>query len=174
GGPDAAQVDESNSAHLVDSASYFVDIDSNGDAVTCALAELNLSDSVELLSIREYASDRLRSVIPCDTAELLRAPSLGVPESDQKAETSDASLEANVSLSEEQDQWGALSLIRKEKSRDCVVQANSGIQSVADVPATSTPKKQKVNGHVLTSNTTQILEGQFVGSGYHRDGTRVG
>ncbi|XP_047223385.1 PAS domain-containing serine/threonine-protein kinase isoform X2 [Girardinichthys multiradiatus] len=173
GGPDAAQVDESNSAHLVDSASYFVDIDSNGDAVTCALAELNLSDSVELLSIRGYASDRLRSVIPCDTAELLRAPSLGVPESEQKAETDDASLEAKVSLSEEQDQWGALSLIRKGKSRDCVVQANSGIQSVADVPATSTPKKQKVNGHVLTSNTTQILEGQFVGSGYHRDGTRV-
>ncbi|MED6271117.1 hypothetical protein CHARACLAT_017089, partial [Characodon lateralis] len=140
GGRDAAQVDESNSAHLVDSASYFVDIDSNGDAVTCALAELNLSDSVELLSIRGYASDRLRSVIPCDTAELLRAPSLGVPESDQKAETGDASLEA---------------------------------KSVADLPATSTPKKQKVNGHVLTSNTTQILEGQFVGSGYHRDGTRV-
>ncbi|MED6248557.1 hypothetical protein ATANTOWER_001908, partial [Ataeniobius toweri] len=140
GGPDAAQVDESNSAHLADSASYFVDIDSNGDAVTCALAELNLSDSVELLSIRGYASDRLCSVIPCDTAELLRAPSLGVSESDQKAETGDASLEA---------------------------------KSVADVPATSTPKKQKVNGHVLTSNTTQILEGQFVGSGYHRDGTRV-
>ncbi|KAM4727877.1 PAS domain-containing serine/threonine-protein kinase [Anableps anableps] len=171
GGPDAAQVNESNSAHLADSASCFVDIESNGDMVTRALAELNLSTDVELLSIRRYTNDFLCSVVPCDTAELLRTPSPGVAELDQKAET--AAVGAKVGLNEEQDQWGALSLIHKAKSQECAVQASNGIQSVTDMPATSTPKKQKDNGLVLTSNTTQILEGQFVGSGYHRDGTRV-
>ncbi|XP_032422277.1 uncharacterized protein LOC116722190 isoform X2 [Xiphophorus hellerii] len=67
---DAAPVNESNSAHLLDSASCFVNIDCNGDAVTCALAELDLSDDVEVLSIRDYVGSYLCSVAPCDTAEL--------------------------------------------------------------------------------------------------------
>lgn len=142
--------------------------------VTCALAELNLSNSVELLSIQGHASDYPRPVMTCDTAELLRTPSPGVADSDQKAETADAAVEVKVGSSEEQDQWGALSLIHKGQSQECAVQANSGIQSATDMPATSTPKKQKANGQVMTANTTQILEGQFVGSGYHRDGTRIG
>uniref|UniRef100_A0A3B5RC86 PAS domain-containing serine/threonine-protein kinase n=1 Tax=Xiphophorus maculatus TaxID=8083 RepID=A0A3B5RC86_XIPMA len=165
---DAALVNESNSAHLLDSASCFVNINCNGDAVTCALAELDLSDDLEVLSIRDYVGDYLRSVAPCDTAELLRTPSPGVAESDQKVETAGAAVKAELGLSEEQDQWGALSLIHKGKSQECAVQTNS----LTDMPATSTPKKQTMNGQVVTSNT-QILEGQFVGSGYHRDGTRV-
>uniref|UniRef100_A0A096LQY5 PAS domain-containing serine/threonine-protein kinase n=1 Tax=Poecilia formosa TaxID=48698 RepID=A0A096LQY5_POEFO len=157
---DAAPVNESNSAPLLDSASCFVDIDCNGDAVTRVLAELDLSDDVEVLSMREYTGD---------TAELLRTPSPGVAESDQKVEAAGAAVKAELGLSEEQDQWGALSLIPKGNSQECAEQANS----LTDMPATSTPKKQTANGQVVTSNITQVLEGQFVGSGYHRDGTRV-
>ncbi|PWA25176.1 hypothetical protein CCH79_00005249 [Gambusia affinis] len=166
---DAAPVNESKSAHLLDSASCFVNIDCNGDAVTCSLAELDLSDDMEVLSIRDYTGDCLRSVAPCDTAELLRTPSPGVAESEQKVESAGAAVKAELGLSEEQDQWGALSLIHKGKSQECGVQANS----LSDMPATSTPKKQTVNAQAVTSNITQTLEGQFVGSGYHRDGTRV-
>ncbi|XP_012709105.2 PAS domain-containing serine/threonine-protein kinase isoform X1 [Fundulus heteroclitus] len=173
GGPDAARVDESGLVHLEDSASCFVDIDSNGDAVTRALAELNLSKSLELLSMREYANDCQPSVISCDTAELLRATPLGAVEPDRKAETACAAVEAKVGVGEEQDQWGALSLIHKGKGQECAVQTPGERRSVTDMPATSTPKKPKANKHVPTSNTTQILEGQFEGSGYHRDGTRV-
>ncbi|XP_014869584.1 PREDICTED: PAS domain-containing serine/threonine-protein kinase [Poecilia mexicana] len=157
---EAAPVNESNSAPLLDSASCFVDIDCNGDAVTRVLAELDLSDDVEVLSMREYTGD---------TAELLRTPSPGVAESDQKVEAAGAAVKAELGLSEEQDQWGALSLIPKGNSQECAEQANS----LTDMPATSTPKKQTANGQVVTSNITQVLEGQFVGSGYHRDGTRV-
>ncbi|XP_014913188.1 PAS domain-containing serine/threonine-protein kinase [Poecilia latipinna] len=157
---DAAPVNESNSAPLLDSASCFVDIDCNGDAVTRVLAELDLSDDVEVLSMQEYTGD---------TAELLRTPSPGVAESDQKVEAAGAAVKAELGLSEEQDQWGALSLIPKGNSQECAEQANS----LTDMPATSTPKKQTANGQVVTSNITQVLEGQFVGSGYHRDGTRV-
>ncbi|XP_038129209.1 PAS domain-containing serine/threonine-protein kinase isoform X1 [Cyprinodon tularosa] len=173
GGQGAAQVDKSNLAHPADSASCFVDIDSNGDAVTHALADLNLSDGVGQLGIQRCTNDYLQSVISCDTAELLKTASLGVEESDQKAEPTGAGVEAKVGLNEEQDQWEALSLIHKGKNQECSVQANSGIQSHTDMPATSTPKKQKTNGQDLISNTTQILEGQFVGNGYHRDGSRV-
>ena len=45
---------------------------------------------------------------------------------------------------------------------------------MTDIPATSTPKKQKVDGHTPSSDSTQILEGRYKGTAYHRDGTRVG
>lgn len=163
----------------MNSASCFLDLNSNGDLITRELANLDLSDSVELISSGGYNEDNQHSMISCDTAELLRTPSLCVVGSDQDAEPVEVAMEAGNGSSEEvdqgeQDQWAGLSSIHKGKSQDCCVQMNGGVQSVTDIPATSTPKKQKVNGHSLSRDTTQILEGRFEGSGYHRDGTRVG
>lgn len=179
GGSDPGQADDSPSAHIVDSASCFLDLNSNGDLVTRALADLDLSGSVELLSGGGggYNDENQHSMTSCDTAELLRTPSPCVVESDQEAEP--VGVQARNSSREEQaeneqDQWAALSTIHKEKSQEFCMQMNGGIQSTTDVPATSTPKKQKVNGGTSSSDTTQILEGRYEGSAYHRDGTRVG
>ncbi|XP_023261172.1 PAS domain-containing serine/threonine-protein kinase isoform X2 [Seriola lalandi dorsalis] len=183
GGSDPGQAEDSRSAQIVDSASCFLDLNSNGDLVTRALADLDLSGSVELLSGGGYNDDNQHSMISCDTAELLRTPSPCGVESDQEPEpvqNGDAAVEARIGSSEEQekdpgeqDHWTALSSIHKGKSEEFCVQMNGGIQSVTDIPATSTPKKQKVNGHGLSSDATEILEGRFEGSAYHRDGTRV-
>ncbi|XP_076601718.1 PAS domain-containing serine/threonine-protein kinase [Chaetodon auriga] len=184
GGSDPGQTEDSASAHIVDSASCFLDLNSNGDLVTRALADLNLSSSVELISSRGYNDDNQHSMTSCDTAELLRTPSPCVLGSDQEAEpveTGNAGVEARGGSSDEQkekdeaeqDQWAAISSIHKEKSQGLCTQMNDGIQSVTDIPATSTPKKQKVNGHTLSSDSTQILEGRYERSAYHRDGTRV-
>ena len=149
--------------------------------MTRALADLDLSGSTEILSGRSYNDDNQHSMTSCDTAELLRTPSPCVVGSDQETEpveTADANVQARNGSSEDhletnQDrlhQWAA----DKEKSQEFSVQINGAIQSVIDIPATSTPKKPKVNGHTLSSDSTQILEGRYEGSGYHRDGTRVG
>ncbi|XP_069014121.1 PAS domain-containing serine/threonine-protein kinase [Embiotoca jacksoni] len=183
GGSDPAQAEESHSAHVVDSASCFLELNSNDDLVTRALADLDLSSSMELLSGGVYNDVNQHSMTSCDTAELLQTQSLCVVESDQEAEpfeTEGAAMEAGDSSGEElekgrgeQDQWATLSAIHKGKSQECCIPMNSGIQSGTDIPATSTPKKQKMNRHSLSSDTTHILEGRFEGSGYHRDGTRV-
>lgn len=175
----SAHVVDSRSAHVMDSASYFLDLNSNGDLVTRVLADLDLSSSIELLSGGGYNNDNQHSMISCDTAELLRTPSLCVVGSDHEAEpveTENAGVEARDGSSEErvekdqgeQDQWAALN--HKENSQGFCMQMNSGIQSMADLPATSTPKKQKA----LSSDNQHILEGRYKGSAYHRDGTRVG
>ncbi|XP_051261500.1 PAS domain-containing serine/threonine-protein kinase isoform X2 [Dicentrarchus labrax] len=184
GGSDPGQTEDCPSAHIVDSASCFLDLNSNGDLVTRALADLDLSGSLELLSGGGYNDDNQHSMTSCDTAELLRTPSPCVVGSDQEAEpveTGNADVEARDGSSEEQeekdqgehDQWAAISSIHKDKSQGFCVQMNGGVQSMTDIPTTSTPKKQKVNGCTLSSDSTQILEGRYVGSGYHRDGTRV-
>uniref|UniRef100_A0A8C4DA91 PAS domain-containing serine/threonine-protein kinase n=1 Tax=Dicentrarchus labrax TaxID=13489 RepID=A0A8C4DA91_DICLA len=181
----SGQTEDCPSAHIVDSASCFLDLNSNGDLVTRALADLDLSGSLELLSGGGYNDDNQHSMTSCDTAELLRTPSPCVVGSDQEAEpveTGNADVEARDGSSEEQeekdqgehDQWAAISSIHKDKSQGFCVQMNGGVQSMTDIPTTSTPKKQKVNGCTLSSDSTQILEGRYVGSGYHRDGTRVG
>ncbi|XP_042353798.1 PAS domain-containing serine/threonine-protein kinase [Plectropomus leopardus] len=179
-GSEPGQAEDSRSAHIVDSASCFLDLNSNGDLVTRALAELDLSGSTELVSGRGYNGDNQRSMTSCDTAELLRTPSTCMIESDHEAErvkTGNPGAEARNSSSEvekdegEQDQWAALSSIHKDKSQEFCVQMTNGVQS--DVPSTSTPKKQKVNGHAPPSDATQILEGRYEGSAYHRDGTRL-
>ncbi|XP_008279427.1 PAS domain-containing serine/threonine-protein kinase [Stegastes partitus] len=182
-GSDPAQAEDCHSAHIFDSASCFLDLNSNGDLVTRALADLDLSSSIEVLTRREHNDDNQHSMTSCDTAELLRTPSPCMVESDQEAEPvdiRDSAVKARNGASEElekqqgeQDQWAALSAIHKGKSQECCVQINSEIQPMEDVPATSTPKKRNVNGHRLSSDTTQILEGKIQGSGYHRDGTRV-
>ncbi|KAF1383914.1 hypothetical protein PFLUV_G00136780 [Perca fluviatilis] len=174
GGSDPGQAMDSRSAHIVDSASCFLDLNSNGELVTRALAELDLSGSVELLSGRGYNDDNQNSMTSCDTAELLRTPSPCVVGSDQEAEPVEIGVDARNGLSEEQvendhreqDHWASLSSIHKEKSQEVCMPK-------LDIPATSTPKKQKVNGHIPSSDTTQILEGRYEGSAYHRNGTRV-
>uniref|UniRef100_A0A8D0AK61 PAS domain-containing serine/threonine-protein kinase n=1 Tax=Sander lucioperca TaxID=283035 RepID=A0A8D0AK61_SANLU len=182
GGSDPGRAMESRSAHIVDSASCFLDLNSNGELVTRALAELDLSGSVELLSGGGYNNDNQNSMTSCDTAELLRTPSPCVVGSDQEAEPVEIGVDARNGSSKEQvendhreqDQWASLSSIHKEKSQEVCMPMSGGIQPKLDIPATSTPKKQKVNGHTPSSDTTQILEGRYEGSAYHRDGTRVG
>uniref|UniRef100_A0A8C2X2Y2 non-specific serine/threonine protein kinase n=1 Tax=Cyclopterus lumpus TaxID=8103 RepID=A0A8C2X2Y2_CYCLU len=179
GGSDPGPAEDSRSAHIVDSASCFLDVNSNGDVVTRALADLDLSSSIELLSCGGYNDDQ-HSMTSCDTAELLRTPSPCVVGSDLEAETGNAgvedrsSSEARVENNQgEPDQWAALSSIHKEKSQEFCMPVNDGNQSITDIPATSTPKKQKGNGHSGSSDTSQILEGRYEGSAYHRDGTTV-
>lgn len=175
-------MEDSRSAHIIDSASCFLDHNSNGDLVSRALADLNLSTSIELISGGDYNDDNQHSMTSCDTAELLRTPSPCVIVSDEEAETGRTGVEARDGSNEEQvekdqgdqNQWAAISVIHKEKSQEFCMQVNSGIQSMTDVPATSTPKKQRANGSTLSSDSTQILEGKYKGSAYHRDGARVG
>lgn len=182
GASDPGQTEDSPLAHIVDSASCFLDLNSNGDLVTRALADLDLSSSIELISNRGYNDDNQHSMTSCDTAELLRTPSPCMVGSDQEAETGNAGVEPREGSSEEQvekdeaeqDQWAAISSIHKEKSQGFCTQMNGGIQSATDIPATSTPKKQKVNGQTPSSDSTQILEGRYERSAYHRDGTRIG
>lgn len=185
GGSGPCQAEDSRSAHVVDSASCFLDLNSNGDLVTRALADLDLSGSIELLSGRGYNDDNQHSMTSCDTAELLRTPSPCVVGSDQETEPVEicnADVETRHSLIEEHlekdqdelDQWAALSSIHKGKSQEFCMQINGANQSLTDIPATSTPKKQKVNGKTQSSDSAQILDGRYEGSGYHRDGTRVG
>lgn len=163
----------------MDSASYFLDINSNGDLVTRVLADLDLNSSMELLTGGEYNDDNQHSMISCDTAELLRTPSPCVAGSEQEAESAetenvevkvrDGSRDEMVDKDqEEHDQWADSN--HRENSQGFSMQMNSGIQSMADIPATSTPKKQKA----LSSDNQEILEGRYKGSAYHRDGTRVG
>lgn len=185
GGSDPAQADDSRLAHIVDPASCFLDLNSNGELVTRALADLDLSDNVEVLSGRGYNDNNQHSVASCNAAKLLQTPVPCVVMSDQEAEPVEAraiAVEARDASSEGQllkdhgasNQWAALSSIHKGKSQEFCIQINGRIQSMTDIPATSTPKKQKMNGRNLSTDTTQILEGQFEGSAYHRDGTRVG
>lgn len=178
GGSEPGPAEESRSAHIVDSASCFLDINSNGDVVTRALADLDLSSSIELLSCGGYNDDKEHSMTSCDTDELLRTPSPCVVGSDLEAEIgveAKSSSEERVENNQgEKDQWAALSTIHKEKSQEFRMTVNDGNQSLADIPATSTPKKQKGNGHNGASDTSRILEGRYEGTAYHRDGTRVG
>ncbi|RVE61844.1 hypothetical protein OJAV_G00174450 [Oryzias javanicus] len=154
---------------LKESSSSFLDI--RGDAVSKALADLNLSSSMELLSGGGCSDDNQLSVISCDTAELLRTPSPCVIESDQESESvciSHVAAEARNGVSEEP-RTAATATDKGMSQESC---ANASRQSLTDIPATSTPKKKKMSGQVLSSHTA-IVEAQLEGSGYHRDGTRV-
>lgn len=140
----------SQSAHIVDSASCYLDISSNGDLVTRAMADLDLNSSIELLSSGVNNNDQ-PLMGSCDTTELLRTPSLCIIESQQEADSVSVAEEARECSSGEE----------VEKDQDPQGQW-------AAVPASSTPKKENV------SASLQITEGTFKGSGYHRDGTKVG
>ncbi|XP_067331626.1 PAS domain-containing serine/threonine-protein kinase isoform X2 [Channa argus] len=181
GGSDPVQAEDSHSAHIVDSASCFLDLNSNGELVTRALADLDLSRNIEVLSGGVFNEDNQHSLASCHSAKLPHTPTPLVVLSDQDAGHVDRAIAVEARNGShdtekdqgESDQWAALSSIHKGKSQEFCLQINNGIQSMTDIPATSTPKKQKVNGPTLCTDTTQIVEGRFEGSGYHRDGTRV-
>lgn len=144
----------SGSAQTVDSASCYLDLNSNGELVTRAMADLDLNSSIEILSSGVHNNNDQRIMISCDTAELLRTPSPCTVGSGQQAEAADGvsiGVEARESSSEEQ--------VKKDEDQQ---------GQWAAIPATSTPKKQNA------LDIPQILEGTFKGSGYHRDGTKVG
>ncbi|XP_072297522.1 PAS domain-containing serine/threonine-protein kinase [Eucyclogobius newberryi] len=151
-GSDPGQPEQSGSAHAVDSASCFLDLNSDGELVTRALADLDLSGNLVLLNGRQSHHESQRSTTTCDTAELLRTRSPYVSENDQgqrsPAQVGNSTGE-RVPNDSDQNQLGR-------------------IQPLSDIHATSTPKKQK---ELL--NMPQIMEGQFVGCAYHRDGTRI-
>ncbi|XP_061879532.1 PAS domain-containing serine/threonine-protein kinase-like isoform X1 [Entelurus aequoreus] len=157
--------------------SCFLDLNSNGDLVTRALADLDLSGSGELLNGAEGINENQHSMTSCDTAELLRTPSPCVLSSDPASGPVSANKEVNHASPEkhvELDQWGVVSYIPKENGHEfCISEPNSKVPSVTDHPATSTPKKQKVEVGGVSSDAPLIHEGHFEGSGYHRDGTRV-
>lgn len=144
----------SQSAHLVDSASCYLDLNSNGELITHAMADLHLNSSIELLSGERHNSNNQHRTMSCDTSELLRTPSPCMIESIQEAEAADG-----VSVCVE---------VREVSSGERVEKDQGQQSQWAAIPATSTPKKQNASAN------PQILEGTFKGSGYHRDGTKVG
>ncbi|XP_029931171.1 PAS domain-containing serine/threonine-protein kinase isoform X2 [Myripristis murdjan] len=185
GGSGPGQAEESHKiTQIMDSASCFLDLNTNGDLVTRALADLDLSGSVELPNGRDYTDDNHHSLTSCDTAELLRTPSPYVVEPDHEAEpagNANAAVDTKNSVLKEeeqraqeqmeQNQWAVLSSI--DTGQVACMQMNGGMRLQTDIPATSTPKKQKENELTLSSDTKEILEGRFEGSAYHRDGTRI-
>lgn len=175
GSSNIGQTESSPSEHVVNSASFYLDVNSEGDLVTRALADLDLSSSIELLSAGGYNHDNHLSIISCDTAELLRTPSPCVVESDQEVEPAaaraagvQASGENEAKTEDEQDRWAASN--HNENSQGFSIQMEKRSQTDEDVPATSTPKKR----NSVPSDVQQILEGRYKGSAYHRDGTRIG
>lgn len=176
-GSDPGQPEQSCSAHVVDPASCFLDLNSNGELVTRALADLDLSRSVELQSDRECNNDNQRSTTTCDTTELLGSPFPCAVDGDQEellpVKNENPAVAENTSNDNEQNQLADIAAIHKDKSQEFGMQVNDGIQPLSDIHATSTPKKQKQNGHIPALNTTQILDGQYEGSAYHRDGTQI-
>uniref|UniRef100_A0A8C2X1N6 PAS domain-containing serine/threonine-protein kinase n=1 Tax=Cyclopterus lumpus TaxID=8103 RepID=A0A8C2X1N6_CYCLU len=167
GGSDPGPAEDSRSAHIVDSASCFLDVNSNGDVVTRALADLDLSSSIELLSCGGYNDDQ-HSMTSCDTAELLRTPSPCVVGSDLEAETGNAgvedrsSSEARVENNQgEPDQWAALSSIHKEKSQEFCMPVNDGNQSITDIPRIGEASHGEVLRSTMDLEQSRACDGQF-------------
>lgn len=161
----------------VDSGSCFLEMDSNGDLVTRALADLDLNSSLEL-----PAADL--SQASCDTAELLRTPSPYMVESDVQGE-SHVEQATNPRIV-----GGSISSFGRKQEPPCVDEAakaqilgssirNKGMPAplmVTGTPTTSTPKKQKrrPNTPWNPDPPDRIVEGCFEGHCYHRDGSRLG
>ncbi|KAM9790140.1 PAS domain-containing serine/threonine-protein kinase [Syngnathus typhle] len=158
--------------------SCFLDINSNGDLVTRALADLDLSSAV-LISLQGASEENQHSMTSCDTDDLLRTPSPCELDPDDRPanadkETKNRSTEEQLENQAVPDQWHALSCVHKESGQEFCLNGNNGeVPSTKDHPATSTPKKQKRQEGALKSDDPPILEGRFEGSAYHRDGTRV-
>lgn len=143
--------EHSSSGHVAGSSSCFLDLNSDGELVTRALADLNLSGSIELLNSRERNHETQRSTTTCDCVGL-RTESPGVSGSDQgrlSPNTVTPSAVENVPNDSEQHQL-------------------ANIQPLSNIHATSTPKKEKHSIDLL-----EMLERQFEGYAYHRDGTRI-
>ncbi|XP_059357319.1 PAS domain-containing serine/threonine-protein kinase-like isoform X2 [Carassius carassius] len=152
GGSGPEKLDESQQGHhLAESGSTFLDLNSNGDVIVHAMSEMDLNDSVEILSA---SADLNHSLTSCDTAELLRTPSPFIVESDLEAE-------AQISPEQEKTQNFALS----PEIRNALDLRKGGIMLPGDTPTTSTPKKVKTN--------YSIPEGRIHVTCYNRDGKSI-
>ncbi|XP_055007725.1 PAS domain-containing serine/threonine-protein kinase isoform X2 [Boleophthalmus pectinirostris] len=151
-GSDPGRPEQSSSAHAADSASCFLDLNSEGELVTRALADLDLSGNLELFNGRQSHQETQHSTTTCDTAELLHTPSPYISENDQ----------------------GGQSPVQVENPtgeripNGCEEKQLAAIQPLSDIHVTSTPKKQKD-----PFKTQEIVEGQFKGCAYHRDGAQI-
>ncbi|KAG7457084.1 hypothetical protein MATL_G00242780 [Megalops atlanticus] len=155
-----------------DSGSCFLDVNADGDVITRALRDLDLSGSLEMLPAD-------LSQTSCDTADLLRTPSPYVVESDPEAENGAGQTtrhgeggEGRGSPAEaEQEQCGPCG--RRVSDGGGV---NGGVWEAhmqAEAPATSTPKKQLLKTPLLSAAQGEILQGCYQGHCYHRDGSRL-
>lgn len=150
-GFDPGQLEHSSSGHVAGSLSCFLDLNSDGELVTRALADLNLSGNIELLNGRERNHETQHCTTTCDSAEL-RTPSPCVLDSDQgrlSPHTLNPSAVEHVPNDNEQNQL-------------------ANIQLLSNIHATSTPKKQK-----HSTDIPQMVERQFEGFAYHKDGTQI-
>jgi len=162
----AGQLD-SSSALVVDSASCYLDLHTNGDQVTRAMADLDLSTG----SAGVPSGD--------DTAELLRTPTPfgGVETRGDTGPHPGGQGQGRQQQEEEEgegDQWTSLSSIHNVQGHEA---ETNGMEMRADVPATSTPKRTGANNGCIPSPGAEeevIAEGQFEGSAYNRDGSRIG
>ncbi|KAL1280855.1 hypothetical protein QQF64_015455, partial [Cirrhinus molitorella] len=186
GGSGPEKLDESQQGcQLAESASTFLDLNSNGDVIVHAMSEMDLNDSVE---IPYTSADLNHSLTSCDTTELLRTPSPYVVESDADAEAQicpeqeEQKLAPSLQEQEEQtspqpktveqlpknnltkvqEQWNSFSEHAVGRVLDI---RRGGILLADDTPATSTPKKVKAN--------SSIPEGRMYVTCYNRDGTPI-
>lgn len=190
GGSGPEKIDEcQQGCQLVESGSTFLDLNSNGDVIIHAMSEMNLNDSIE---IPNAPVDLNHSLTSCDTAELLRTPSPFIVESDTEAEAQGCSEQEATqgtapSLKEQErqaspqqktleqlpknhitkvlGQWNSFSEHAVGRALD-LRRGRGGMLLPGDNPATSTPKKVKVN--------SSIPEGRIHVTCYNRDGTPIG
>lgn len=188
GGSGPEKIDESQQGRqLVESGSSFLDLNSNGDVIVHAMSEMDLNDSIE---IPNTPTDFNHSLTSCDTAELLRTPSPLIVESDPETEaqicpeqeatqgTTPSPKEQETQASAQQktveqlpknhltkvlDQWNSFSEHAVGRVLDL---RRGGMLLPGNLPATSTPKKVKVN--------SSIPEGRIHVTCYNRDGTPIG
>ncbi|XP_043075192.1 PAS domain-containing serine/threonine-protein kinase isoform X2 [Puntigrus tetrazona] len=185
GGSGPEKLDESQQGcQLAESGSTFLDLNSNGDVIVHAMSEMDLNDSVEIQN-----SDLNHSLTSCDTAELLRTPSPFVVESDPEAEAEicpeqETTQKPDPSAQERERQTSPQQKAQEQLPENRVIklreQWNSfsehvvgrvldlrkaGILLPGDTPATSTPKKVKVN--------SSIPEGKVHVTCYNREGTPI-
>ncbi|KAK0131019.1 PAS domain-containing serine/threonine-protein kinase [Merluccius polli] len=161
--PQLGREEDSCSALVVDStASCFLDLHTNGDQVTRAMADLDLSSG----SVEIPDGDGTEG----DTAELLRTPSpFAVESQDFRPGGGPVEAQREEGAEGEQGQWTALSSIHNGEGPE-----PSGEMPVrADIPATSTPKKTRASGCILSPVAEEIAEGRCEGCAYHRDGSRI-
>ncbi|XP_039551037.1 PAS domain-containing serine/threonine-protein kinase isoform X2 [Pimephales promelas] len=187
GGSGPEKIDESQQGCLqVESGSTFLDLNSNGDVIVHAMSEMDLNDSVE---IPNAPVDLNHSLTSCDTAELLRTPSPFIVESDTEAEADVSSRQEETQgtapspkerqaspqvktleqlpknhLTKVREQWNSFSENDIGRALD-LRRGRGGMLLPGDNPATSTPKKVKVN--------SSIPEGRIHVTCYNRDGTPI-
>ena len=150
------------SALVVDSASCLPDPHTGDDQVVRAMAALDLDLSAEILEIPDGEGE---GGSEDDTAELLRTPPPFVVEDSQDAGPGGPDPRPGGP-----GQWTTLSSIHNGQGQG----TEGKTQASPEIPSTSTPKKTRASGCVLSPGAEEIAEGQYEGSAYHRDGSRIG